>query len=126
MTKRWMLAAVAAMGMGLGLGCSHMVHNDEEGEEANEVKMAFDQVPAPVRATLTREAHGATIKTVDREEQHGKTIYETDVMENGQNWEIKVAQDGTLISRKVDNEEAEKSSKKEKEEDDEKEEKKSK
>ena len=97
--------------------------DDEEGEEANEVKMSLDQVPAPVRATLTREANGATIKTVDKEEQHGKTIYETDVMSGGKNWEIKVDENGKLISKKLDNEEEKASKKNEKEEDDEKEEK---
>ena len=111
------------MGMGLGLGCSHMHHDkDEEGEEGNEVKMTLEQVPAPVRETLVREAHGATIKTVDQEMSHGKTIYETDVMQGGKNWEIRVAPDGKLVSKKVDNEEAEKKGSK-KEDDDEKEEK---
>jgi len=47
----------------------------------------------------------------------GDTVYETDVMQGGKNWEIRVAPDGKLISKKVDNEESEKSSKKESEED---------
>lgn len=120
MSKRWALVALLA----LGAGCAHnMNKHDEEGEEANEVKMSFDQVPAPVRATLTREADGATIKTVDKEEQHGKTIYETDVMSGGKNWEIKVDENGKLVSKRIDNEEDEKASKKKGEDDDEKEEK---
>jgi hypothetical protein len=117
---RWMLAVA----MGLGLGCSHMHHDKEaEGEEGNEVKMSLEQVPAATRETLVREAHGATIKTVDQEQMNGKTIYETDVMQGGKNWEIKVGADGKLISKKVDNEEAEKKGSK-KEDDDEKDEKK--
>ena len=34
-------------------------------------------------------------------------IYEADAMINGTNYEIKVAEDGTLIKKKVDNEEDE-------------------
>jgi uncharacterized membrane protein YkoI len=116
MKTRWAIVAVLA----LGAGCAHNMNNhDEEGEEGNEVEMTLDQVPAPVRATLNREADGATIKTVDKEQSHGKTVYETDVMSGGKNWEIRVDENGRLLSKKVDNEEDEKSSKKE---DDEKEE----
>lgn len=117
MSTRWALVALLA----LGAGCAHnMNKHDEEGEEGDEVKMTLDQVPAPVRATLKREAGGAEIKSVDKEEQHGKTIYETDVMSGGKNWEIKVDENGRLLSKKLDEEEKEKSSKSE---DDEKEEK---
>ena len=90
------------------VGCSHMHHEKEEGEEGNEVKMTIDQVPPAVRATLEREAQGATIKTVDKEEDHGKTVYETDVMINGKNWEIKVDESGKVVGKRVDNEEGEK------------------
>ena len=107
MTKaRWVLAVVAAAG--LMVGCEHMKHHHEEEEEGNEVKMTIDQVPPAVRATLQREAQGASIKTVDKEEDHGKTIYETDVMLNGKNWEIKVDGDGKVVSKKLDPEEGEK------------------
>jgi uncharacterized membrane protein YkoI len=89
------------------VGCSHMHHEKEDGEEGNEVKMTIDQVPPAVRAALQREAQGGTIKTVDKEEDHGKTVYETDVMINGKNWEIKVDGEGKVVGKKVDNEEGE-------------------
>jgi hypothetical protein len=118
MKTRWAVVAVLA----IGTGCAHNMNNhDQEGDEGNEVKMTLDQVPAPVRATLTREAGGATIRTVDKEQSHGGTAYETDVMSGGTNWEIRVDENGRLLSKKVDDEEKEKSSKKE--DDDEKEEK---
>ena len=107
------------MGVGVGVGCSHMHHDKEEEDEGNEVKMTMEQVPAPVQETLRREAHGATIRSVDQETSHGKVVYETDVMQGGKNWEIRVRPDGKLISKKIDNEEGEKSGKKD--EDDEKE-----
>ena len=121
MRSKWIV--VGCLAMGLGVGCSHMGKQKEEDEEKGEVKMMLGDVPGPVRDTLTREAGGATIKTVDKEQtKSGQTVYETDVMSGGKNWEIRVAPDGTLISKKVDNEEAEKSDKKSEKEEDEKDE----
>ncbi len=111
MNLRWTVAVL----LGLAVGCSHHDKGEaKEGDEGNEVKMTLDQVPAPVRATLMREAGGATIKSVDKEESKGQVIYETDVMVNGKNWELRVDPDGKLISKKLDNEEAEKGEKAEK------------
>jgi len=39
---------------------------------------------------------------VDKEEDKGKVIYEADVMVNGKNWEIKVDQEGKVVSKKLD------------------------
>jgi hypothetical protein len=41
---------------------------------------------------------------VDKETDDGKTVYEADVTLNGHNYEIRVAPDGTLISKKLDEE----------------------
>ena len=95
---RWKWAVVV-LGS-IALGCSH----NKSGEGA-ETKMTLDEVPAPVRSTMMQEAGGAKIGTIDKEEKNGKTIYETDVMSGGQNWEIKVDSDGKLISKKVEKDE---------------------
>jgi hypothetical protein len=112
MKARWILSVVLAAGL---VGCSNMKHHEREEEEGNEVKMTLDQVPPAVRAALQREAQGAAITTVDKEESKGRTIYETDVMMNGKNWEIKVDEDGRVVSKKLDPE-SEKGEKGEKEE----------
>ena len=116
----WVLASTLVVA-----GCNNMHKMSANGEEdeGDEVKVKFDDCPAPVKATLAKESNNATINTVDKEMKDGKTIYEADAMVNGQNWEIKVAEDGTLVTKKVDNEEGEKKSDKE---DDEKGEKKEK
>ena len=103
MRLRWLTIGVLA----LAAGCAHNGKSGEE-DESNEVKMTLDQVPTAARAALEREANGATIGTVDRESDHGKTVYETDVMVNGKNWEIKVDENGNLVGKKIDNEEGEK------------------
>jgi len=107
---RWALLVVLGLAVG-GIGCSHMHH--KESDEGDEVKMSFSDTPAPVQATLTREAGGATITSVDREEKNGKTVYETDVQSNGKTWEIRVAPDGKLLSKKVEKPEDEKEEKEE-------------
>jgi hypothetical protein len=133
MQKRWALIAL----LSLAAGCCH--HHDKMGksmekeeDEKNEVKMSINDVPAPVREGLMKAAGGATIKTVDKEERGGKLVYETDVMSGGKNWEIVVDANGNLVSKGIDNEEAEKSEAKPKksaakdDDDDEKDEKKNK
>ena len=115
--KRWMLAAVLGAGVAV-TGCANMHgHHGDEEDEGDEVKISLNQVPAAARATLEREANGAAISSVDKETKDGKVVYETDVMLNGHNWEIKVDPDGKLIHKKIDEEEGEKKGKKEKDED---------
>ena len=92
------------------VGCNHMNNQSEENEE-NEVKMTLDQVPAAAREGLQREAGGATITQVDKEEVKGKTGYEIDVMKDGKNWEIIVDENGKLMSKKLDEERGEKEAK---------------
>ena len=115
-------AWVAAIGLVIGCAGNHQ-HEDRDEEHEDEVKMSINDVPAAARETLRREAGGATITTVDKEQKHGKTVYETDVMLSGKNWEIVVDGSGKLVSKKLDAEEGEeKGGKKDKEDDDEKEE----
>jgi uncharacterized protein YceK len=119
MRKFMVMALVCALA-----GCATVSRaEDKEKEEGNEEKVALASVPQAVQATLAKEAAGAKIDQVDKESEDGKTVYEVDVPINGKNYEIKVAEDGTLISKKLD-EEDEKGEGKEKEEKDEKNEKK--
>src|SRR5690349_11787482 len=108
MRAKWVVVLLAVSGL---VGCANMQNGKNakgEEEEGDEVKVAFTECPAPVQATLSRETNNAKIETVDKEMKDGKTIYEADAMVNGQNWEIKVGEDGKLISKKADNEEGEK------------------
>jgi len=123
MRKRSLMVA-AAVALGLAGTAAFVVRAEEkEKEEGKEQKVEFKSVPQAVQATLTAESGGAAITTVDKEEDDGKEIYEADVMIKGKNYEIKVAADGTLISKKLDVEENEKKDGKEKKDDDEKNEK---
>jgi hypothetical protein len=124
-TKFWIVALFIAA-LSILPSCTAMAAKDKEkeGEEKDEVKVKIDQVPAAVKKTLDKESDNAKIDEVDKETDDGKTIYEADVKMNGHNYEIKVAEDGTLISKKLDEGEGEKGEKdkgKEKDEDEAKE-----
>jgi hypothetical protein len=98
--KQWLILSMAA-GLMVAAGCNSMnSHADREDE--HEVKMAIADVPAAVRETLMANSAGATIKTVDHEMKDGKMVYEADAIVGTTNWEILVAEDGKLISKKVD------------------------
>jgi len=72
-------------------------------DDKDEVKMKLDDAPAAVKATILKEAEGSAVGDVEKEIKNGKTVYEADAKIGNNNYEIKVAEDGTLISKKPDN-----------------------
>ena len=72
--------------------------DDDEDEE----QVSIDQVPVVVKATILDQAQGGTIKEIERENEDGRMIYEAEVVIDGQEVEIKVAADGTLLSKKIE------------------------
>jgi starvation-inducible outer membrane lipoprotein len=93
----------------VGLLCLTMaacssIHHGEVEKEGAEVKVPFDQLPASVKATIQREAEGVSIATVDKETEDGKVTYEADAVISGTPYEIRVAEDGKLISKAIDEE----------------------
>ena len=113
----WLLPVCASL---LSLSCASMGQSTQksgaEEKEGKEEKVAMTQAPAAVQKTFAAEAPGAKIDQVDKESEDGKTTYEADVMLGGKNYEIKVAEDGSLIGKKLDDESAEKNKNEEKEE----------
>jgi uncharacterized membrane protein YkoI len=99
MKKSWL--AVAFVGLGL-MGCASIHHGEEKDSDDNEVKISMDQTPAPVQATLQTETSGGKITDLDKETDDGKTIYEADATIGDKAYEIKVAEDGTLLKKKID------------------------
>ncbi|MHC4500049.1 MAG: PepSY domain-containing protein, partial [Planctomycetota bacterium] len=77
---------------------------DEDDDDEDEEQVSIDQVPAVVKATILKEAQGGTIKEIERETEDGKTLYEAEVIINGQEVEIEVAADGTLLGKEVEDE----------------------
>jgi hypothetical protein len=62
-------------------------------------KMAFNAAPEPVRTTVQQMANGARIEDFERGEWSGRTIYQAAFKRNGQNIELQVLDDGSLVSK---------------------------
>jgi RNA polymerase sigma-70 factor (ECF subfamily) len=66
----------------------------------HDVLIAWADAPAPVRATLAREAPNVKIEQIEVEREDGEIVYSADVPEGGKLYEITVAADGRLIEKK--------------------------
>jgi hypothetical protein len=77
-------------------------HGDDD--EGKEQQVNMDQIPAPVKATLTKEAGGGQIQEVEKMTWRGRTAYEADVMADGKKWEVTVREDGQLLRKMLDEE----------------------
>jgi hypothetical protein len=71
--------------------------NEKEHHKHQKVTMA--EVPQPAKDALTREAKGAALTNLRKEEHKGVTYYEADVVENGKRVEIMASADGTDVKR---------------------------
>jgi hypothetical protein len=74
---------------------------DKAGEKAPaEAKLTMDQVPAPVRATLEREAKDGTIGDIVKQTRNGQTVYEAKLQKNNaKDRYLHVSADGKLLKR---------------------------
>jgi len=71
-------------------------------EDEHEESVTLKQVPAAVRATLERESTGGKIKKIEKENKHGKLIFEADIIIDGKEYETEVTPDGVLISKELE------------------------
>jgi hypothetical protein len=80
---------------------------DDDDDDDDEVKINLADAPAAVQKTLQREAFGAELKKVAKESEEGKTTYEAEVKIDGHEYVIKVAADGTLLEKELEDEDEE-------------------
>ena len=99
MNAKWIVAAVISVAVA-GVGTGALAAADDK--DTGEVKVAILEVPAAVKATIEKAAKGGTIKEIEKETKDGKTIFEADVVIDGKEYEVTVAEDGKLISTKLD------------------------
>src|SRR5215471_8729097 len=68
-------------------------------DEKNEKEVKLDQIPAPARQTILREAGGSPILKVEEETTNGKKLYEAHVKKGNDVIGIRVDANGTLIDK---------------------------
>ncbi len=81
--------------------------DDDDEEDEEEVQVPLADVPEAVKATIVKEAGGAEIKEIEKETEDGQTIYSADVVIGGQEVELAIAPDGTLLGKEVEDEDDE-------------------
>lgn len=67
-----------------------------------EVAVSMDEVPTQVRATLDRERMGGQVTESEKEIKDGKTVYSFDVIINGKGYDVDIAEDGSLLKKKLE------------------------
>jgi uncharacterized membrane protein YkoI len=85
--------AILAAAIGLGTVVPSVAHADGENERV----VSMDQIPAPARAALLREAKGTPIQRVEVETENGKTVYEGVVKQGDQKMGITVDEQGNVL-----------------------------
>jgi len=76
--------------------------NGDDDDDDGEKDVTLDQVPAAVKATILKEAAGSKVEEIEAETRGGRTVYEAEWHEGGKEIEIKVAPDGKLLKREVE------------------------
>ncbi|MCX5644239.1 MAG: PepSY domain-containing protein [Phycisphaerae bacterium] len=98
--KHWKLSSVIVVVLaGLTLSIGALAGRQVAQQDK---KATIDQVPDAVKATLLSQ--GGAIEEIEIEAENGRTIYEADVTVGGQKVEMKVAADGSLLGKEVDDE----------------------
>ena len=64
---------------------------------AQEKKIDQSALPSAVQQTVQQQSNGATVKGFTTEREHGKQVYEAEMMVNGHSKDIEVAENGALI-----------------------------
>ncbi len=96
-TKYW--ADVEISGKSYVIGVAEDGTLSELSLLINDEEIALADCPPAVQKTFNEESRGAKIESVERESQLGVTIYLTMVEINGNDYELKVAEDGTLTAK---------------------------
>ncbi len=71
-------------------------------KQAKAVKIAVDELPQLVRATLHDQVGGGKITEVKQKTKKGRVVFHADVLTGGKDWEIDVMADGAVMRNRAD------------------------
>lgn len=72
---------------------------EDEDEEDAETPVNMADLPKSVQKTLKRESRGGEIEEIEKESEGDKVVYEAEVEFGQKEYEIEIAEDGTLLSK---------------------------
>ncbi len=102
-TRRTFAWASALLLSGYSLWpCTPRADHDVEPEQEQERELTLEQLPAPVKATVLREAGEQRILEMEEVRIGERLYYEAEWIQDEMEVEIQVAPDGTLIGREVE------------------------
>jgi uncharacterized membrane protein YkoI len=67
-------------------------------DDDKEEKVALDKVPEAVLKAVKAKFKGAELVSAQTEKEDGKTIYEINLKDKGQNVDVSLTSDGTIVS----------------------------
>ena len=87
MCRQVLVAVVAAAGwMALAIG-----------GRADDQKVPLDKVPAKISAAINGRFPGAELKSVEKENEDGKIMWDVELTQKGRKYEMDIKDDGTII-----------------------------
>lgn len=90
--------------LGGGLITWNLARDPDRGyREVPEVEevITIDQVPDAVRATIMRESAGGVVEEIQKETEPGEVEYDVDIVKGGQKINLEIAENGSVLERKV-------------------------
>ena len=91
-------ALFLAGALGLGFGNRVLAEENESGHEHQTVKV--EDAPAPVQATLKKEAKGGEIEELRKEtRKDGTVIYEAEIVKSGKGRDLEMSAEGKVLKR---------------------------
>lgn len=77
-------------------GCSRAGAEKTPGQS-----VTMDQLPEAVKKTILTQSAGANVRQIDKVQFRGKPVYEAHIDANGATREVRIAEDGKLVSKRA-------------------------
>jgi uncharacterized membrane protein YkoI len=83
--------------VGLLIGAPVAQGDDKDKEKPKAEKIALDKVPGPIMKAITTRFPGAKLKSVEKELEDGKVVFDVELSHDGRKYEMDIKEDGTII-----------------------------
>ena len=86
----------AALLAGVQTSCSSN-RSGEDREEGHEQRVSMADLPAPVKAATEKLTAGGTVEKIDKENEHGRVVYDVEATVGGKHVEYTITADGAVV-----------------------------